>query len=264
MSAVAGLTSQQVTEKLRGPEGTNVRLKILRKDSDPIRTVDDARDHQAEVRGRHAKMNSNATLTVGLGRDTLLLSFLLFCSSASAQEALRSHLEPLRPLKALVPIWQNNPLADSKPSNFRKKTCLELPISLIQKLSGERSVEIVGSNRSARDAQLYRQIAPSVVRILTNSGRGSGSLIGSSGEILTNLHVVEGQSQVAVVFKPAVEGSIPTRDDIKLGQVIKYDEVTDLALVRATDVPKGRVPIRTRRFERNGNRRRRKCDWPPR
>ena len=34
--AVAGLTSQQVTEKMRGLEGTNVRLKILRKNSDPI------------------------------------------------------------------------------------------------------------------------------------------------------------------------------------------------------------------------------------
>jgi len=96
----------------------------------------------------------------------------------------------------------------------------------------------------ARATELYRITAPSVVRILTNSGRGSGTLIGRSGEILTNLHVVEGQSQVAVVFKPAVEGSIPTRDDIKLGQLIKYDAVTDLALVRVVDVPVGRVPIR--------------------
>ena len=35
-AAVAGLTLQQVTEKLRGLEGTKVQLKILRKDSDPI------------------------------------------------------------------------------------------------------------------------------------------------------------------------------------------------------------------------------------
>jgi hypothetical protein len=55
---------------------------------------------------------------------------------------------------------------------------------------------------------------------------------------------VKGQSQVAVVFKPATEGAIPTRDDLKLGQVIKYDEIADLALVRASNIPKGRVPIR--------------------
>jgi S1-C subfamily serine protease len=125
-----------------------------------------------------------------------------------------------------------------------KKVMSELSISPIQKVSGEQSVETVGGSRSARDAELYRVTAPSVVRILTNNGSGTGSLIGNSGEILTNLHVVKDQSQVAVVFKPATEGAIPTRDDIKLGRVIKYDEVTDLALVRATDVPKGRVPIR--------------------
>jgi hypothetical protein len=33
---VSGLTLQQVIEKIRGPEGTKVRLKIQRKDSDPI------------------------------------------------------------------------------------------------------------------------------------------------------------------------------------------------------------------------------------
>jgi hypothetical protein len=126
-----------------------------------------------------------------------------------------------------------------------QETLNELPLSEIQKLSSERAIETGGAaSRSARDAELYRLTAPSVVRILTDSGRGSGSLIGSSGEILTNLHVVKGQSRVAVVFKPATEGSVPTRDDIKLGQVIKYDEVTDLALVRAVDVPKGRIPIR--------------------
>jgi S1-C subfamily serine protease len=128
--------------------------------------------------------------------------------------------------------------------NQSQEAMRELPISSIQKLSGERAMDAVGASRSARDAELYRVTAPSVVRILTNSGSGSGSLIGSSGEILTNFHVVKGQSQVAVVFKPAAEGSIPTRDDMKLGQVIKIDEVTDLALVRATDIPKGRTPIR--------------------
>lgn len=189
-------------------------------------------------------MNSNAKLAAGLGRDALLLSLFLFCSSAPAQEALRSHLEPSPTIESSGPNVAKQPAGGFGAIELSQEDLSKLPISQIQKLSAERSVEIVGSNRSARDAQLYRQIAPSVVRILTNSGRGSGSLIGNSGEILTNLHVVEGQSQVAVVFKPAVEGSIPTRDDIKLGQVIKYDEITDLALVRAVDVPKGRVPIR--------------------
>jgi S1-C subfamily serine protease len=189
---------------------------------------------------------SNAMLRACVGRDTVFLSLLFFCSSAFAQEASILRMAVPSSLESSGPHLIKPPAGgfEAIELNQSQEALNELPLSQIQKLSSERSAEIVGSNRSARDAELYRVTAPSVVKILTNSGRGTGSLIGSSGEILTNLHVVKGQSQVAVVFKPVTEGSIPTRDDMKLGQVIKFDEVTDLALVRAPDVPKGRIPIR--------------------
>src|SRR5262249_54280467 len=98
--------------------------------------------------------------------------------------------------------------------------------------------------RSAKDAQIYRTISPSVVLIVTKEGIGSGSLIGSNGEVITNYHVVRGYSTVAVVFKPAVEGQSPTRDEMRAGQVIKYDEVSDLALIKVTGALTGRSPIR--------------------
>jgi S1-C subfamily serine protease len=192
-------------------------------------------------------MSNAGMLRTCLGRDTtLVLSLLFFCPSAFAEEALMSHLAVPSSIESSGPHLIKEPASGPHSAQLdqSQEAMSELPISPIQRVSGERSLETVGSSRSARDAELYRVTAPSVVRILTNSGSGSGSLIGSSGEILTNLHVVKGQSQVAVVFKPATEGAIPSRDDIKLGRVIKYDEVTDLALVRATDIPKGRVPIR--------------------
>jgi len=174
----------------------------------------------------------------------LLLS--LFSMAAAAQEATVLQI-------AVPSSFESSGPALKKPStdgfdqielNQSQDAINGLPLYEIQKLSAERSIETVGGNRSARDAEIYRVTAPSVVKILTNSGFGSGSLIGSAGEILTNFHVVKGQSQVAVVFKPATEGSVPARDDIKLGQVIKYDELADLALVRAAELPKGRTPIR--------------------
>jgi V8-like Glu-specific endopeptidase len=55
---------------------------------------------------------------------------------------------------------------------------------------------------------------------------------------------VKGYANVAVVFKPAVEGTQPTRDDIKVGQVVKYDEITDLALIKVSEIPVGRNPLR--------------------
>jgi hypothetical protein len=41
-----------------------------------------------------------------------------------------------------------------------------------------------------------------------------------------------------------MEGKMPTRDDVKLGHVVKYDETNDLAVVSVRDVPAKRTPIR--------------------
>jgi S1-C subfamily serine protease len=98
-------------------------------------------------------------------------------------------------------------------------------------------------SRSAKDAQIYRATSPAVVLIVTKEGLGSGSLLDAAGNILTNRHVVRGYKTVAVIFKPTVEGKEPGRDEIKRGEVVKYDEIADLALVKASQVPVGRTPI---------------------
>ena len=104
--------------------------------------------------------------------------------------------------------------------------------------------EVTGPVRSAKGQQIYRAVSPGVVLIVTKEGFGSGSLLDTAGDILTNWHVVKGYEYVAVVFKPTVEGKEATRDDIKRGQVIKYDEISDLALVKVTEVPPGRTPVK--------------------
>ncbi len=120
----------------------------------------------------------------------------------------------------------------------------DIPTNQISKLAESPVSEISGAVRSAKDAQIYRTVSPAVVLIATKEGFGSGSLLDTAGNILTNWHVVKGYEYVAVVFKPTVEGKEPTRDETKLGHVVKYDEIADLALVRASEVPAGRSPIR--------------------
>jgi S1-C subfamily serine protease len=120
----------------------------------------------------------------------------------------------------------------------------ELPLQRLSSLAQKTFKNVGTKTRSAKDAQIYRTISPSVVLIVTKEGLGSGSLIGTSGEVITNYHVVKGYSTVAVVFKPSVEGQSPTRDEMRVGQVVKYDEVTDLALLKVSDAPAGRSPIR--------------------
>jgi len=79
--------------------------------------------------------------------------------------------------------------------------------------------------------QLVENLAPSVVTIFTDGGLGSGVVYSEDGLVLTNEHVVRGNTRVEVAFADGqrVEGTVKATDP-----------VTDLALVQAnrTGLPK--------------------------
>lgn len=120
-----------------------------------------------------------------------------------------------------------------------------------QFLSPDRIASVLGNihpeeglvTRSGRGASIYQEVAPSVVLVVTDSGLGSGALISDAGDIITNWHVVAGAERVGVVFKPVREGDIPTRADLRMAELVRYDEVTDLALLRVAELPAGRTPV---------------------
>ena len=89
--------------------------------------------------------------------------------------------------------------------------------------------------RGARDAKLYAELAPLVVMVVTNDGIGSGVIIDRSGLIITNWHVIEGYDVVGVIYKPREEGRKIQRSDLRRAQVVRFDEVSDLALVQVED-----------------------------
>jgi S1-C subfamily serine protease len=115
----------------------------------------------------------------------------------------------------------------------------DLPLTELMRISKLPITEVMPQTRSAKDAQLYKTISPSVVLIVTKTALGSGSLIGEFGEVLTNFHVVKGHAEVGVVFKPAIEGNRPTKENVLTGFAIKYDEIADLALVKVANPPGG-------------------------
>jgi S1-C subfamily serine protease len=96
--------------------------------------------------------------------------------------------------------------------------------------------------RGAQDIALYRNVAPSVVLVVTDHGIGSGSLI-KGGGILTNWHVVKGFREVGVIFKPPARNAQPRPADVVRATVIKTDERRDLALLRPTTVPDNVKPL---------------------
>lgn len=99
------------------------------------------------------------------------------------------------------------------------------------------------STRGAAETRIYQRASPAVVLIVTPKALGSGVLIAADGKIVTNLHVVGRETEVGVIFKPAVEGAAIGKGDIRRGRVVRRDEVTDLALVEVEEVPAGVTPL---------------------
>jgi S1-C subfamily serine protease len=101
--------------------------------------------------------------------------------------------------------------------------------------------EIERNTRGPNDIALFRNIAPSVVLITTPRGEGTGSVI-SNGLILTNWHVVDGVPFVGVLYKPDA-ASAKTGPSIVTAQVIKVDQIRDLALLKPSSIPPSTKPI---------------------
>jgi len=98
------------------------------------------------------------------------------------------------------------------------------------------------STRGAKEAKIYRAWSGSVVLIVTDDGLGSGVLVGPN-TIVTNVHVVEGFQDVAIIFKPSEEGRKVTAADIVRGRVTRSDPTTDLALVEVSTLKNDAHPI---------------------
>ncbi|PZQ61590.1 MAG: hypothetical protein DI570_11975 [Phenylobacterium zucineum] len=103
--------------------------------------------------------------------------------------------------------------------------------------------EALAATRGAAETRVYQQASPAVVMVLTRDGMGSGVLISADGKIVTNLHVVEDNDVVGVVFKPAVEGQALGKSDVRRAKVLRRDAVTDLALIQVEEVPAGVKPL---------------------
>ena len=74
------------------------------------------------------------------------------------------------------------------------------------------------------------------------TGFGAGVVIDSSGDILTNWHVITGYSAAVIFFKPQGRADIDD-SNAYVARVIAQSEVSDLALLRLTKSPSALAPI---------------------
>jgi serine protease Do len=93
------------------------------------------------------------------------------------------------------------------------------------------------ATRTVRD--LVNQLGEAVVQVRTPSGLGSGFIINEDGFLITNFHVIEGETQISVEVYHQTGGELE-RKSYKQVRIIAINKFGDIALLRIEekDAPK--------------------------
>jgi len=87
----------------------------------------------------------------------------------------------------------------------------------------------------ARDVQdLVKQIGEAVVQVRTPGGLGSGFVINADGYLMTNFHVIEGETEISVEIYHQRDGQLE-RDVYKQVRIVAINKFQDLALLHIED-----------------------------
>jgi S1-C subfamily serine protease len=90
-------------------------------------------------------------------------------------------------------------------------------------------------------SSVYKTASPAVVFVCTDIGAGAGALY-KSDYVITNWHVVRGKEKALVIYKSS-QGIEVKKENAVVAEVIKVDEVADLALLRITKPRKNVTPL---------------------
>src|SRR5579871_5113595 len=108
-----------------------------------------------------------------------------------------------------------------------------VPTTTITSKSGDYTVATTPpALKSVRE--LVNQLGESVVQVRTPGGLGSGFIINEDGYLITNFHVIEGETQISVEVYHQTGGELE-RKSYKQVRIIAINKFGDLALLKIDD-----------------------------
>ncbi|HVY72255.1 MAG TPA: trypsin-like peptidase domain-containing protein [Verrucomicrobiae bacterium] len=93
--------------------------------------------------------------------------------------------------------------------------------------------------KSVRD--LVNQLGESVVQVRTPGGLGSGFFVTDDGYLITNFHVIEGETQISLEVYHKQGGQLE-RSNYKQVRIVAMNKFADLALLKVEDKAAGKFP----------------------
>jgi serine protease Do len=81
---------------------------------------------------------------------------------------------------------------------------------------------------------LVKQIGEAVAQVRTPGGLGSGFFINADGYLITNFHVIEGETEITVEVYRQVDGQL-NRETYKKVRIVAINKFQDLALLKIED-----------------------------
>ena len=88
------------------------------------------------------------------------------------------------------------------------------------------------TDRTVRE--MVQELGEAVVQVRTPSGLGSGFFINEEGYLITNFHVIEGETQISVEVYHQKKGDL-NRQSYKQVRIIAMNKFADLALLKVDD-----------------------------
>lgn len=124
---------------------------------------------------------------------------------------------------------------DPKPANESRP--VSLPGTAETRPSLFQPANSASPERSVRD--LVGALGESVVQVRTPSGLGSGFIINEDGYLMTNFHVVEGETQISIEVYHQKNGQFDRKSykDVRIVAMNKFEDLT-LLKIEDKDAPK--------------------------
>lgn len=123
-------------------------------------------------------------------------------------------------------------------SVFEKATAVELPIGK----TSANSLYITATPERLTTSEATKLYAPSVVLVKTPAGLGSGFFINKEGYLITNFHVIAGETKISVT-QFLQEGKVLRRVVHKDVEIVATTPFHDIAILRVKNAETKIIPV---------------------